>query len=551
MIRRPPRSTLSSSSAASDVYKRQAVHSLHPQHPSNELTCSLRLVQMPFRHTRVRFRHTRTLPTLDADFVQPPPSQKNVSFMEPVALTRSCLPLKFEEIVGTENCDYWMGFAEERMDYVRKLQVSIEAFCEIEEKAVALQRAWRKRRPPPSPSAHPVLLQVGPEREHALSPFRRSIHRSISTDQLIHRTKMSVTLKPSLRKSQQETHAEKLRIATLEAHRRAQRRMVKKREKRLRRRARSIQGEAPSEDQGQLDVICENEAADVAAEGHDSEQYGDFIVVPDEDDAGTIQASRTEETSAENHGGATAKIPDLLAHPSAPVNPNPSPHPVKQTPSWDNLDEEVGTQFLRRSLENVSSPRSSGQPATQQAERGIEYSSDGSSSSDDSDEEFIRSIGDRLAARLIRSLQPNQAFRHTTSYTDKQRAYLQYQAGDSSSSDEDTTTSSDTAHSSFFRIFRSDSLFSTDSAPSVEGSQGSCDQCEVLELPRNSTFEMTLPVSRRRRSDVSSSDDMSPVMSNPNPNPQPQCRTNVSRSSSHGSIFDRITSFALFSSTPN
>ena len=96
----------------------------------------------------------------------------------------------------SQSCELLRVWLQDRMDYVQKLQVSLEAFCEMEEKAVMIQRAWRARcaqlqaRQPPTPEWQRRIA---------------SIPRSNSTDMLIRRTKKmsSAQLKPSLRKSQE------------------------------------------------------------------------------------------------------------------------------------------------------------------------------------------------------------------------------------------------------------------------------------------------------------------------------------------------------------
>eukprot|EP00656_Telonema_subtile_P029212 TRINITY_DN3237_c0_g1_i1.p1 TRINITY_DN3237_c0_g1~~TRINITY_DN3237_c0_g1_i1.p1 ORF type:complete len:409 (-),score=95.05 TRINITY_DN3237_c0_g1_i1:238-1464(-) len=258
---------------------------------------------MPLPQRRVRFRHIRGSLSPDREYSPRTTVRKRVQWAEPLACVRSCQALKFEEIVGVENKDYWMGFAEDRMEYVRQLDVSVDAFCDMEQKAVLIQREWRARSGFQATSSAPVPECTTPR-----------IPRSVSTEQLIWRTQSTVQLKPSLRKSLKEAHVEKLRIATAEAEQRAERRFAKKRAKRDKRRA-------------------------LRAEGCAGEQALGAIVEVDRRGVDWIVLHRAVRTFKYNWRSRT---------PRARV-------PVARCSSLEQLNQQVATRFLRSTLASLSS----------------------------------------------------------------------------------------------------------------------------------------------------------------------------------------------------
>ena len=71
---------------------------------------------MPLPQRRVRFRRSRTAPNPEAGYNDEATLIKKTVRFGDISEThvRHVLPLRFEQIVGTESADYWMGFAEVR-----------------------------------------------------------------------------------------------------------------------------------------------------------------------------------------------------------------------------------------------------------------------------------------------------------------------------------------------------------------------------------------------------------------------------------------------------
>ena len=67
---------------------------------------------MPLPQRRARCRHTRSKPTPDSEYSPPASKHKSVRWDPELHEVLNVAPLRFEQIVGTEDVDYWMGFAE-------------------------------------------------------------------------------------------------------------------------------------------------------------------------------------------------------------------------------------------------------------------------------------------------------------------------------------------------------------------------------------------------------------------------------------------------------